>query len=278
LCYGIDPATGALVEEGTAVGVIAAQSIGEPGTQLTMRTFHIGGVHSKEDITLGLPRGIELFEARTPPSAAILAERGGKVRHGKQSERIRGKDVVFVRNVPHVLAEGATLIVRTGQVVKRGQPLTEGRPSPKGLLRLCGVEAVQDYLLREIQAVYRTQNVRLDDKHIELILARMLSRVRVRSAGDTTLLPGAIISRQQFEAANAALGKGVPARAEPVLLGIARAAVQSDSFISAASFQETTRVLTAAALAGKVDRLEGLKENVIVGRLVPAGTGYRGQL
>ncbi len=276
LCYGLDLANGELVEEGTAVGVIAAQSIGEPGTQLTMRTFHINEV--RHDITRGLPRVIELFEAWTPDRRAVLAEVDGVVR--LEGGRVRGKSVLHVRaahgeEVPHSLPEGARLLVGDGDRVERGQELTEGKPAPKDVLRLLGREAVQDYLLTEAQAVYRGQNVRLDDKHVEVILARMLSRVKVLTAGDTELLPGAMIARQTFEEANAALRKGRRrATAEPVLLGIARAAVLSDSFISAASFQETTRVLTAAALAGKVDRLRGLKENVIVGRLVPAGTGY----
>ncbi len=278
LCYGTDLATGRLVEEGVAVGVIAAQSIGEPGTQLTMRTFHIGGVHNKDDITRGLPRVVELFEAWEPERVAVLAECAGRVRLGRTEERIRGKDVVFVarhgEEVAHILPPGARLAVKTGDAVKRGQALTEGQPAPKELLRLCGAEAVQDYLLREVQAVYRAQNVRLDDRHIEIIVARMLSRVKVLTAGDTELLAGAIVSKQRLSAANAAVKDGQPATAAPMLLGVSRAAVLSDSFISAASFQETTRVLTAAALAGKVDLLEGLKENVIVGRLVPAGTVY----
>jgi DNA-directed RNA polymerase subunit beta' len=275
MCYGTDLATGKLVEIGTTVGVIAAQSIGEPGTQLTMRTFHIGGVHTQDDITRGLPRVVELFEAWQPERVAVLAERSGPVRVGSEDERIRGKDVVFVKETAHVLPPGAKLVVKTGDRVKRGQPLTKGVPAPKELLRLCGKEAVQDYLMREVRAVYSAQNVRLDDRHIEIILARMLSRVKVLTAGDTDLLPGAIISKQRLAAANEAVKDGCQATVEPVLLGVARAAVLSDSFLSAASFQETTRVLTSAALAGKVDLLEGLKENVIVGRLVPAGTGYR---
>jgi DNA-directed RNA polymerase subunit beta' len=331
LCYGVDLTTGALVEQGMAVGIIAAQSIGEPGTQLTMQTFHIGGVHTGDDITRGLPRVIELFEARGPGKgagrpAAVLAEVAGRVRLGGPAERKHGRPLVFVqpvdedghrcgREVPHRLPPGAVMVVEEGAVVTVGQPLTAGGPLPKDLLRLCGEETVRDYLLREVQAVYRAQGVVLDDRHIEVILARMLRRVRVVSAGDTTLLPGALVDRQVF-AVNARLegcvrikdpgdsgfrqgqvvtreelaaarrrlkaeggelpltGRTRPAVGVPMLQGISRAAVQSESFISAASFQETTRVLADAALAGKVDRLVGLKENVIAGRLVPAGTGF----
>ncbi|HEY6537459.1 MAG TPA: DNA-directed RNA polymerase subunit beta', partial [Candidatus Dormibacteraeota bacterium] len=342
-CYGRNLATGRLVEIGEAVGVIAAQSIGEPGTQLTMRTFHTGGVAGL-DITQGLPRVEELFEARIPKGKAILAESGGRV------EVVRGDTGRKVRVVSHeefdvthpvekgmeldsaiaegsVVSEGqllarsakegklATVMARIGgrvtlakvgrsggeiriraldeevkeypiphgaqmrvgddDEVRAGDPLTVGSISPQELLYISGREAVQDYLVREVQRVYRSQGVDINDKHIEVIVRQMMRKVRVESGGDTELLPGEIISQWEYDEANAQVlaEGGEPAIAATVLLGLIKAALNTSSWLSAASFQETTRVLTEAAISGKVDRLRGLKENVIIGKLIPAGTG-----
>jgi DNA-directed RNA polymerase subunit beta' len=277
LCYGMDRATGRLVELGTAVGVLAAQSIGEPATQLTLRTFHTGGVASAPDITTGLPRVLELFEAQRPARPAVLAEVSGVVRVGEPHECRRRRRRVFVRSahgeVAHAVPAWARLVVRTGDRVEAGQPLSDGPPTPSDLLRTAGLEAAGDWLVHEIQATYRRQGIDLDDKHVEVVVARMLSSVKVRDAGDSELLPGAVIDRKALREANEGLER--PATAAPLLLGVSRAALQAEGFLSAASFQETTRVLAEAALAGKVDELTGLKENVLLGQLVPAGTGFR---
>jgi len=267
---------------GTAVGVIAGQSIGEPATQLTMRTFQTGGAAMADDVTLSLPRVRALFEAHKSQRSAVLAEIAGRVRLGGATERVRGRRVVFVqpqdvrgREVAHVIPASRRITCVDGMQVMRGDPLTAGVLNPHDLLRTVGVTAVRTYLVDEIQKVYRLQGIDLDDKHVEVIVGRMLSRVKVRDAGDTPLLPDQVVERRAVEVANAALGKGRPARAHVVLLGIKQAAVQSESFLSAASFQETAKVLTEAALAGKVDELTGLKENVLLGHLVPVGTGFR---
>jgi DNA-directed RNA polymerase subunit beta' len=284
LCYGMDRATGRLVDLGQAVGVIAAQSIGEPATQLTMRTFQTGGVASTHDITTGLQRVIELFEAQEGQRPAVLAELAGEVRVGEVQERQRGRRVVFVRAVNeqgrpvgvekgHALPRGAELLVRTGDRVELGQALTDGPVSPHDLLRVLGAPVVRQHLLSEIQEVYRQQGIDLDDKHIEIVLGRMLAWARVRDMGDSDLLPGALIERVALRKINRGLKR--PATVVPELLGASAAALQAASFLSAASFQETTKVLTEAALAGKVDYLVGLKENVLLGKLVPAGTGFR---
>jgi len=340
MCYGRNLATGRLVEIGEAVGVIAAQSIGEPGTQLTMRTFHTGGVATGgSDITQGLPRVEELFEARVPKGKALISEIDGVVEvikgeNRSQKVKVTSRDVfdttypvpskhaVAVEDGSHV-AEGTELIrgidehgnevsiraryaglakvdakhilvrstdddsreypipvsaqikVRDGDHVSAGDKISEGSISPQELLLVRGRDDVQNYLVREVQRVYRTQGVDINDKHIEVIVRQMMRKVRIDNAGDTDLLPGEIVSQLEWEEANSkALSEGgEPAIAQTVLLGLIKAALNTASWLSAASFQETTRVLTEAAISGKIDRLRGLKENVIIGKLIPAGTG-----
>jgi len=337
LCYGRNLATGKIVEIGEAVGVIAAQSIGEPGTQLTMRTFHTGGVAGM-DITQGLPRVEELFEARIPKGKSIISEIDGEVElirtETARKVKVTSRDVY---DVPYVLTpkmqpliesgtavtegqdiakgpgedgteqvirsrasgmarvernqivirstdeeareypipHGSRISVQSGQAIKAGQQITEGSISPQELLHILGREAVQTYLVEEVQKVYRSQGVDINDKHIEVIIRQMMRKVRIDSAGDTDLLPGEIVSQWEYEEANAKVlaEGGDPAVAQTVLLGLIKAALNTASWLSAASFQETTRVLTEAAISGKVDRLRGLKENVIIGKLIPAGTG-----
>ncbi len=274
-CYGRNLATGSDVEVGEAVGIIAAQSIGEPGTQLTMRTFHTGGV-AGDDITQGLPRIQELFEARNPKGQAVISEVDGKVIdvsdvQDKREVTVQGE--IETRNYP--IPYGARIKVTVGQQVSAGEVLTEGSIDPKELLKVSGINGVQEYLLREVQKVYRMQGVEIGDKHVEVMVRQMLRKVRVLDAGDTEVLPGSLIEIPQFIDANkkVLINGGQPATGRPVLLGITKASLETDSFLSAASFQETTRVLTDAAIKGKRDELLGLKENVIIGKLVPAGTG-----
>jgi DNA-directed RNA polymerase subunit beta' len=316
LCYGTDLSTGHLVEIGTAVGVIAAQSIGEPGTQLALRTKHTGGAVTGQDMVSGLERVVGLFEARPPKLRAVLAEIGGEV---EVCERANGR-FLLIRSVcglygPYPVLH--KLLVETGATVNEGSPLTEGDPDLHDMLRICGVEAVQSHLLRELQAVYRGNGVAIDDKHFEIIIARMLSRWQVHLAGDTELVPGQVVDRSVFRAANQKLKERVkiveagasrfqpgtlveqklfeqerqalqsarqapptavaptPATCNTMLTGISKLATQAESFLSAASFQQTSKVLLEAALAGKSDSLAGLKENVMLGRLIPAGTGFR---
>ncbi|NLP18244.1 MAG: DNA-directed RNA polymerase subunit beta' [Firmicutes bacterium] len=274
-CYGRNLATGQKVDVGEAIGIVAAQSIGEPGTQLTMRTFHTGGV-AGEDITQGLPRVEELFEARKPKGQAIIAEVDGtaylrevKGRRELQIHTEHGE--IRSYQVPY----GARIHVEEGQPVSAGEELTEGSVNPHELLRVQGIEGVQRYLLQEVQKVYRSQGVDINDKHIEVIVRQMLRKVKVDDPGDTELLPGGLVEYADFAEENARVSQqGLnPARARPLLLGITKASLATESFLSAASFQETTRVLTDAAIKGKLDPLLGLKENVIIGKLVPAGTG-----
>jgi len=338
MCYGEDLARGGVIQMGEAVGIIAAQSIGEPGTQLTLRTFHTGGVAGADDITQGLPRVEELFEARTPKGEAIIAEIDGKVSISREGEvrilrvsrtdlkrrevrvpaeyelvaadgdRVQ-EDVVIARKGDETILAGmdgevfverqgnhfvatirreetevwdvelpanARLRVEDGQDVQAGEQLTEGAKNPKEILRISGREATQLYLLSEVQRVYRSQGVNIHDKHIEVILRQLLRRVMVRTAGDTDLLPGELLDRFKFEDINdyvVARG-GKPARAEPIVLGLTKAALNTESFLAMASFQETTRVLTEAAIRGQRDELRGLKENVIIGKLIPVGTGF----
>ncbi|MGI6605731.1 MAG: DNA-directed RNA polymerase subunit beta' [Peptococcia bacterium] len=274
-CYGRNLATGRMVEIGEAVGIIAAQSIGEPGTQLTMRTFHTGGV-AGDDITQGLPRVEELFEARKPRGQAIITEVDGIVKINDQKGRkeieiLRSDDEKYIYQIPF----GSRVKVKDGQEVEAGDELTEGSINPHDLLKIKGLKGVQAYLLREVQRVYRLQGVDINDKHIEVMIRQILRKVKVEDPGDTRLLPGGIIDIFEFEEENAMVFAegGEPATAKPVLLGITKASLATDSFLSAASFQETTRVLTEAAIKGKVDPLLGLKENVIIGKLIPAGTG-----
>ena len=286
-CYGANLATVDPVTMGEAVGIIAAQSIGEPGTQLTMRTFHTGGIASGEDITQGLPRVEELFEGRKPKHLAIISEIDGSIRLGEEKK----KRVVYVTNntegeidersypVPY----GSRIRVKDGDEVKKGDRLTEGSINPHDILAISGPEAVQNYLIQEVQRTYRMQGVDINDKHVEVIVRQMMRKVRVDDAGDTYLLSGAMIARSEFDAENARVRDRIEkgeihlkeATCSPVLLGITKASLATDSFLSAASFQETTRVLTEAAIKGKVDPLLGLKENVIIGKLVPAGTGMQ---
>jgi DNA-directed RNA polymerase subunit beta' len=340
LCYGRNLATGKLVEIGEAVGIIAAQSIGEPGTQLTLRTFHTGGVASADDITQGLPRVQEIFEARVPKGKALLAEIDGVAQIIRDEEGVRTIRIVstdvYTDEYPlgrgfsptisnesevyegQVIAEGpggaqivtrltgkafiqgdriivsqedrqerelvvphnARIRIENGERVMAGQQLTDGSANPQELLELQGREAVQRYLVNEAQKVYRSQGVNINDKHIEVIVRQMLRRVRIEDPGDTGLLPGELIDSGEFRRLNNDIVSqgGDPATASTVLLGITKASLNTDSFLAAASFQETTRVLTDAAIQGKVDYLRGLKENVVIGKLIPAGTGIEKRL
>jgi len=277
-CYGRNLATGNIVEIGEAVGIMAAQSIGEPGTQLTMRTFHTGGVAGGEDITQGLPRIQELFEARIPKGKSTISEINGKV---SKIEEDHGKFRISVTNKletkEHVSNYGAKLRVELGDEVVAGDKLTEGAISPKELLAVTDPLTTQEYILKEVQSVYRGQGVDISDKHVEIIAKRMISKIRIVDSGDTLFLPGALVNYREFTDGNKEViinGKR-PATGKPILLGITKASLETDSFLSAASFQETTRILTDAAIRGKVDTLQGLKENVIIGKLIPAGTGAR---
>ncbi|HCY7887843.1 TPA: DNA-directed RNA polymerase subunit beta' [Staphylococcus aureus] len=277
-CYGKNLATGEKVEVGEAVGTIAAQSIGEPGTQLTMRTFHTGGV-AGSDITQGLPRIQEIFEARNPKGQAVITEIEGVVEDIKLAKDRQQEIVVKGANETRsYLASGTSrIIVEIGQPVQRGEVLTEGSIEPKNYLSVAGLNATESYLLKEVQKVYRMQGVEIDDKHVEVMVRQMLRKVRIIEAGDTKLLPGSLVDIHNFTDANreAFKHRKRPATAKPVLLGITKASLETESFLSAASFQETTRVLTDAAIKGKRDDLLGLKENVIISKLIPAGTGMR---
>ena len=277
-CYGIFLATGGMCEVGDAVGIIAAQSIGEPGTQLTMRTFHTGGV-AGADITHGLPRVVEIFEARNPKGAAKLSEVSGVV---KIEDTDRGPKLSIIvegeeEPVSYQLPRRTRVLVADGQVVQPGDALHEGSLNPADLLRLKGDTATELYLVQEVQRVYKSQGVDIHDKHIELIVRQMLKKVRIESAGDTDLLPGQLVDKVVLDRENARMRKEKKEQAtwEPLILGITKASLATESFLSAASFQETTKVLTDASIEGKVDRLLGLKENVIIGKLIPAATGLK---
>jgi DNA-directed RNA polymerase subunit beta' len=277
-CYGLNLATGNMVEVGEAVGIMAAQSIGEPGTQLTMRTFHTGGVAGGDDITQGLPRVQEVFEARNPKGKSTISEISGTVTN---IEYVNGKYKIIitsdVESKEHITLYGSKLIVEKGQKVKAGDKLTEGNINPKELLAVTDPITVQEYILKEIQKVYRTQGEDIADKHIEIMARRMISKIKIIDSGDSNLIIGKLVSLNQFTSANKDLileGKS-PAVGRPILLGITKASLETESFLSAASFQETTRILTDAAIKGKIDKLEGLKENVIIGKLIPAGTGAK---
>ncbi|MBR2030481.1 MAG: DNA-directed RNA polymerase subunit beta', partial [Clostridia bacterium] len=277
-CYGKNMANSMPVGLGEAVGVIAAQSIGEPGTQLTMRTFHTGGVASGGDITQGLPRIEELFEARKPKGVALVCEVNGVV---SLSETANKREIIIASPNGEVksyqIAKNARLKVAAGDTVEAGTVLTEGSVYPQDLLRTKGVKAVQDYLVKEVQSVYRMQGVAINDKHVEIIVKQMLRKVKVEDAGDTNLLPGELVDIFRFDDENleALQNGGRPAAAKRTLLGITKASLATDSFLSAAAFHETSRVLTEAAIRNKEDTLHGLKENVIIGKLIPAGTGLK---
>ena len=277
-CYGSNLATGQAVQIGEAVGIIAAQSIGEPGTQLTMRTFHTGGV-AGGDITQGLPRVEELFEARKPKGLAIITEFGGVVdiKDTKKKREITVTDMESGNSKTYLIPYGSRIKVMDGQVLEAGDELTEGSVNPHDILKIKGVRAVQDYMIQEVQRVYRLQGVEINDKHVEMIVRQMLKKIRIEESGDSDVLPGVSMDVLDFNEMNEALiaeGKQ-PAEGKQVMLGITKASLATDSFLSAASFQETTKVLTEAAINGKVDHLIGLKENVIIGKLIPAGTGMK---
>jgi DNA-directed RNA polymerase subunit beta' len=284
-CYGADLATSKKVSVGESVGIIAAQSIGEPGTQLTMRTFHTGGI-AGADITQGLPRVEEIFEARRPKKTAIISEYSGivDIQDAKRARNLIIRNTVetgadFIYPVPY----GVKILVEAGSYVTRGDVITEGGLAPMDITKIKGLAETYDYIIREVQRVYRIQDIEINDKHIEVIARQMTRKVRVDEGGDTELLFGTVVDVSELEAANAEIQARIdagektlrPATATPILLGITKAALQTESFLSAASFQETTRVLTEAAIKGKVDHLIGLKENVIIGKLIPAGTGLQ---
>jgi DNA-directed RNA polymerase subunit beta' len=281
VCYGRNLATGGKVDIGEAVGIIAAQSIGEPGTQLTLRTFHTGGVAS-EDIITGLPRVEELFEARKPKGQAIITEETGSI-HIQEEKGMKEVVVTDDQGEEHIyeIPFNVHLMVHDGDKVVAGDQLIDGSVSPHDILRLKGETALQNYLVQEVQKVYKSQGVDINDKHIEVIVRSMLRKKKVTESGGTRLLPGQMLDADKFHHINeqhVAEGKA-PAKADTVLLGVTKASLATESFLSAASFQETTRVLTQAAIEGKYDPLLGLKENVIIGKLIPAGTGmpiYRG--
>jgi len=275
-CYGLDLGRNRLVEVGTPVGVIAAQSIGEPGTQMTLRTRHAGGIATSRDITQGLPRVEEIFEVRTPKFEALMAPQAGKVSISEEGESrkifLTGKEGVTEFNVP----VGRIILVKDGEKVEVGQPLTEGYLDPKKLMVTRGIIPTQKYLVNELLKVYSSQGVSLDDIHLEVIIRQMFTKVRIVDPGDTRFIPEEVVTRVQLYQENAALPKGgKKAVGEPVLLGITKSSLKTDSWLSAASFMETTRVLTEAAASGKEDRLLGLKENVIIGRLIPTGERAR---
>ena len=277
-CYGANMATGQAVQVGEAIGIIAAQSIGEPGTQLTMRTFHTGGV-AGGDITQGLPRVEELFEARKPKGLAIISEFAGVV---EVKDTKKKREIVVTNNESgesktYLIPYGSRMKVSDGQVIEAGDELTEGSVNPHDILKIKGVRAVQDYMLQEVQRVYRLQGVEINDKHIEVIVRQMLRKIKIEESGDSTVLPGVSMNVLEYNDMNEALiaqGKR-PAKGNQAMLGITKASLATDSFLSAASFQETTKVLTEAAINGKVDHLIGIKENVLIGKLIPAGTGMK---
>ena len=277
-CYGANMATGEAVQVGESVGIIAAQSIGEPGTQLTMRTFHSGGV-AGGDITQGLPRVEELFEARKPKGLAIITEIPGVavINDTKKKREIIVTNPEDGDSKTYLIPYGSRIKITDGQVLEAGDELTEGSVNPHDILRIKGVRAVQDYMLREVQRVYRLQGVEISDKHIEVLVRQMLKKIRIEENGDTEFLPGTLVDVLEFEEVNEKLEKEgkTPAEGKQIMLGITKASLATDSFLSAASFQETTKVLTEAAIKGKVDHLVGLKENVIIGKLIPAGTGLK---
>jgi DNA-directed RNA polymerase subunit beta' len=281
-CYGWDLGRNSLIKLGEAIGVVAAQAIGEPGTQLTMRTFHTGGVAGGGDITFGLPRVQEIFEVRTPSGKAEIAQADGKVLEITPERVIKIKAKVHhskpkTEIMEYKIPATAAIWVKEGQMVKKGQPLCEGSLDLKELFKLAGKEVTWRYIIKEIQNIYVSQGAQIHDKHLEIIVRQMFSRVRIKNPGDSQFTIGEVVEKAKFLEENASLKKAKkrPAKGIPLLLGISRVALTTDSFLSAASFQETSRVLIKAALEGKEDRLRGLKENVIIGKLIPAGTGFK---
>ena len=280
-CYGKNMSNSLPVGIGEAVGIIAAQSIGEPGTQLTMRTFHTGGIASTGDITQGLPRVEELFEARKPKGEAVVCEHTGVVdvqeKDGIRHVYVKSEENGTTSTKDYPIPFSADLKVKSGDFVEPGTVLTGGSVNPQTILKTRGFKAVQDYILREVQSVYRSQGVDINDKHVEIIVNQMLRKVRVLSSGDTDFLPGECVDMLTFDEENSRVLEkgGEPAHAKRILLGITKAALATESFLSAASFQETSKVLTDAAIHNKIDPLIGLKENVIIGKLIPAGTGVK---
>ena len=276
-CYGINLATGERTVVGEAVGIMAAQSIGEPGTQLTMRTFHTGGIASGDDITQGLPRVEELFEARKPKGQATITEVSGIVRIEEGAKRKRSVTVTSADGemVTYPVPLSTPLLVDTGDSVEAGDLITDGSVNPHDIMQIKGVRGVQNYIISEVLKVYKNNGVDINEKHIEIIARQMLRKVKIDDPGDTNLLTGSLVDIFEFADENdrVAVEGGTPANGKRVLLGITKASLATDSFLSAASFQETTRVLTDAAVKGKIDPLLGLKENVIIGKLIPAGTG-----
>ena len=277
-CYGANMATGEQVQVGEAVGIIAAQSIGEPGTQLTMRTFHTGGV-AGDDITQGLPRVEELFEARKPKGLAIITEFAGRavINDTKKKREIIVTNEETGESKAYLIPYGSRIKIQDGVYLEAGDELTEGSINPHDLLKIKGLRAAQDYMIQEVQRVYRLQGVEINDKHIEVIVRQMLKKIRIEENGDSDFLPGTMVDTLEFDDVNAKLvaeGKE-PATGEQIMLGITKASLATNSFLSAASFQETTKVLTEAAIKGKVDPLIGLKENVLIGKLIPVGTGMK---
>lgn len=277
-CYGANMATGQAVQVGESVGIIAAQSIGEPGTQLTMRTFHTGGV-AGNDITQGLPRVEELFEARKPKGLAIITEFAGiaTIKDTKKKREIIVTNEETGETKAYLIPYGSRIKILDGAVLEAGDELTEGSVNPHDILKIKGVRAVQDYMIQEVQRVYRLQGVEINDKHIEVIVRQMLKKIRIENNGDSEFLPGTLVDILDYEDANEKLEEeGLElAEGKQVMLGITKASLATNSFLSAASFQETTKVLTEAAIKGKVDPLIGLKENVLIGKLIPAGTGMK---
>jgi DNA-directed RNA polymerase subunit beta' len=276
-CYGVNLATGEAVVGGEAVGIMAAQSIGEPGTQLTMRTFHTGGIASGDDITQGLPRVEELFEARKPKGQAIISDLSGVVRIEETGKRKREITITAAdgESITTTVPLSAPLVVATGDTIEAGDHLTDGSVNPHDIMRIKGVRGVQKYIIGEVLKVYKNNGVEINDKHIEIITRQMMRKIRIDDPGDTDLMTGSLVDMFDFESENnrvSALGV-TPASGKRALLGITKASLATDSLLSAASFQETTRVLTDAAVKGKIDPLLGLKENVIIGKLIPAGTG-----
>ena len=277
-CYGANMATGEAVQVGEEVGIIAAQSIGEPGTQLTMRTFHTGGV-AGDDITQGLPRVEELFEARKPKGLAIITEFAGTatISDTKKKREIIVTNDQTGESKAYLIPYGSRIKIQDGVYLEAGDELTEGSVNPHDILKIKGLRAVQDYMIQEVQRVYRLQGVEINDKHIEVIVRQMLKKIRIEERGDTEFLPGTMVDVLEFNEVNEQMeaeGKE-PATGEQIMLGITKASLATESFLSAASFQETTKVLTEAAIKGKVDHLIGLKENVIIGKHIPAGTGMK---